>query len=217
MKKTVIFILTALMFFSVQGTNANANANAYEVGNIIEFGSQNWLVLDVQDGHALIISETVKIIGPGHYNYILLDITWVNCSMRFYLNNEYLNNFNAEERLRIRETSIVNNNNPWFGTTGGGATMDRVFMLSAEEVVRYFGDSGQLKNRPAGMMWISDMYDSARVGRDDAGNKAFWWLRSPGALTNLASAIDANGVLWLYGTGVSNRPLGARPALWLKL
>ena len=209
--KTIIFILTALMFFLVQGINA------YEIGDIIEFGGQNWQVLDIQDGHALIITENVKIIGPGHYNYILMSITWVNCSMRIYLNNEYLNNFSTEERGRIRATSIENNRNPWFGTTGGGATIDTVFLLSAEEVVRYFGDSGQLQNRPTGMTWISDMHDSARIGRDDAGNRAFWWLRSPGALPNLAAAIDANGVIWLYGTGVSNRPLGARPALWLKL
>jgi len=205
----VLFILTANCFGS-EGETCKA-------GDIIRFGGQNWQVLELKDGHALIITENVEIIGPGHYNYIMLNITWVNCSMRIYLNNEYLNNFSAEERERIRATYIANNNNPWFGTAGGGGTMDRVFLLSAEEVVRYFGDSGQLQNRPLGMTWITDKYDSARIAMDDTGKAAFWWLRSPGAMPHLASAIDAQGVIWLFGTGVSNRPLGARPALWLKL
>jgi len=206
---TVMFFLTAYCFSSELET--------CKAGDIIKFGGQNWRVLDIQDDHALIITENVKIIGRGHYHHTLLGITWVNSSMRIYLNNEYLNNFSAEERSRIRETYIANNNNPWFGTSGGGGTMDRVFLLSAEEAVRYFGDSGQLQSRPQGMTWITDMYDSARIGRDEEGNRAFWWLRTPGAMPHLASAIDATGVIWLYGTGVSNRPLGARPALWLKL
>jgi len=138
--------------------------------------------------------------------------------MRIFLNNEYLDKFSEEERVRIRETYIENNNNPWYGTTGGGGTRDRVFLLSAEEVVRYFGDSGGLQSKPGGIIgWITDSYDSARIGRDETGKAAFWWLRSPGAMPHLASAIDPTGVIWLYGTGVSNSPLGARPALWLKL
>jgi len=190
----------------------------YQTGDIIEFGGLRWLVLDVQDGYALIITENVKMIGDGRYNHMGLSVTWANSSVRQYLNTEYLENFNTAERARIRETYIETDNNPWYGTNGGGGIRDRVFFLSLEEVVRYFGDSGQLPYRPDDWIigWISDDYNSARRARDEDGNAAFWWLRSPGSIARLASGIDPQGVIWMYGTGVSNS-LPARPALWLRL
>jgi len=212
-KKTV-FILISLMTLIV------FSAQAQEAGGIIEFGGQRWVVLDVQDGYALIITENVKIIGTGQYNRSGINISWANSTMRSYLNNEYLNIFSEEERARIRETYVITNNNPWYDVNGGGNIMDKVFLLSLEEVVRYFGDSGQMRIKPDNMIdrvYLSDMYDSARIARDDTGRQAFWWLRSPGSAARLASGIDARGTIWMYGTGVSNDSLGARPALWLKL
>ena len=214
MKKTVLvaFVMAALLFFSAQ------TATAHEVGDIIEFGGRRWVLLQLQCNYALVITENVEIIGSGQFNSFHRNITWANSTVRFYLNNEYLDNFSAAERARIRETYIITNNNPWYGTNGGGSISDKVFFLSLEEVVRYFGDSGQLPNRPADRLigWINDEYNSARRARDDTGNAAFWWLRSPGAIANLTSGIDATGAIWMYGTGVTNS-LGARPALWLRL
>jgi hypothetical protein len=172
----------------------------------------------VQDGYALIITENVKMVGDGRYHIFLRNITWANSSVRSYLNNEYLENFSAEERARIRETYVITGNNPWYGSFGGGNIRDRVFFLSLEEVVRYFGDSGQLPYRPNDWIigWISDDYNSARRALNEDGNGAFWWLRSPGSSPRLASGIDPLGVIWMHGTGVSNA-LPARPALWLRL
>ena len=190
----------------------------YETGDLIEFGGHSWQVLDVQDGYALIITENVKMLGDGRYNRFAVTVTWANSTMRLYLNTEYLDNFSEAERARIRETYVATGNNPWYGTHGGAGIRDRVFFLSLEEVVRYFGDSGQLPYRPDDWIigWISDDYNSARRARDEAGNGAFWWLRSPGSIARLASGIDPQGVIWMYGTGVSNS-LPARPALWLRL
>ena len=214
MKKNILKLLAlaALIIFPIQ-TSA-----AYEAGDIIEFGGRRWVLLQLQGNYALVITENVEIIGSGQFNTFHRNITWANSSMRFYLNNEFLYNFSAAERARIRETYTITNNNPWYGVHGGGSISDKVFFLSLEEVVYYFGDSGQLPNRPADRLaaWISDEYNSARRARDEAGNAAFWWLRSPGAIPNLTSGVDATGAIWMYGTGVTNS-LGARPALWLRL
>lgn len=213
-KKNILAIITlaVLILFPMQ------TITAQNVGDVIEFGGLSWQVLDVQDTYALIITENVMMIGTGQFNRFHSNITWANSSMRFYLNNEFLDNFIPAERARIRETFTITNNNPWYGTFGGGSIMDRVFLLSAEEVVRYFGDSGSWPNRPENRLigWISDDYDSARRARDADGNAALWWLRTPGAKGNVASAIDPTGVIWLFGTGVTNSA-GARPALWLRL
>ena len=188
-----------------------------QVGGIIEFGGRNWLALDVQGNYALIITENTCIIGEGRYNLFRGAITWAGSSIRQYLNEIFLKSFSLQDRARIRETYVINNDNPWFGSNGGDNTRDRIFLLSIEEAVRYFGDSGQLQNRPPGIRWISDEYDSARIARNDAGTAIWWWLRSPGRYQHLAAGIDPGGVISLYGTGVSNTSGGVRPALWLNL
>ena len=42
---------------------------------------------------------------------------------------------------------MENKDNQWQGTKGGNTTADKVFLLSLEEVVKCFGDSGDLKNK----------------------------------------------------------------------
>jgi hypothetical protein len=189
------------------------------VGEIINFGGYSWLVLDVQDNHALIITENIHLMGMGRYNHIHTGITWESCFMRRYMNNEFLNSFIPSDRDRIRETLVITGDHPWYGTKGGNNTRDRVFLLSLSELVQYFGDSGKLQNRPDDRLiqHISDEFDSARRAKWDDGRYSFWWLRSPGSEQSLAAGVDGTGAIYVSGTGVSNSTLGSRPALWLNL
>ena len=83
-----------------------------------------------------------KIIENRGYHNIQVSISWEKCTLRHYLNGAFYNyKFSKEEKLRIVETMIPNNNNPWLGTSGGNATNDKVFLLSIEEVVKYFGST----------------------------------------------------------------------------
>jgi len=190
-----------------------------EVGEIIEFGDFTWLVLDVQDGYAMIITENSFRAGLGQYNNQYLPITWETSFARHYLNGEYLLRFSPAERSRIRETLVVNDNNPWFGTNGGNDTIDRIFILSIAEVVEYFGDSGQLDNSELSDWWwgIYDEYNSARVATDIDGLYAWTWLRSRGNRPALAAGVDGVGAISISGTGVSNTAGRVRPVLWLYL
>ena len=190
---------------------------AVRVGDIIHFGGHNWRVLDVQDGRALIISE--NIIERRAYHAWDERITWEHSTLRHYLNNEFLNSFNATDRARITETRVINNNNPWFGTNGGNDTTDRIFLLSLEEVVRYFGNSGRLanQNHPNNENWgFHDQYNTARVARERNGNDWFWWLRSPSYSGNTAAIVGSSGSVGVGG-GVDLGIGGVRPALWLNL
>ena len=191
-----------------------------EVGSIIEFGGLKWRVLDTQGDIILILSEYIIAFQPYHHE--LADITWAESSIRRWLNNEFLTRFSVYERIRIAETDIINNDNPWYGTPGGADTVDRVFLLSLEEVVRFFGDSGQLQNRPVGAwLMISDQYDTNRVayvaierdGRD--GQSAWWRLRSPGDVSSNAAGVNYYGVLWVFGHFVDSDRGGIRPAMWI--
>ena len=167
------------------------------LGGKIQFGGYVWFVLDKQDGKTLIITE--KVIEKRPYHHKECEITWETCDIRQYLNGEFYNSFSEADRERIIEVTNENPDNPWYGTSGGNPTTDRIFFLSIEEVVKYFGDSGQIKTRymypncdwckDEFLPWIDDQYNIARRAVDDDGVVFFWRLRSPGAKSWRAAAV----------------------------
>ena len=108
------------------------------IGSAYKFAGIDWRVLDIQGNKALLISKEVLEKRP--YNDEYKDITWEKCTLRGYLNGEFYNKLGAAKSA-IAETRNANPNNPWYGTTGGNATIDKVFLLSLEEVCSYFGNS----------------------------------------------------------------------------
>ena len=189
-------------------------------GEIMRLGKYDWRVLDIQNGKMLILCE--KVIGKRAYHSKYRDIrwdgdiTWAKCDLRTYLNGAFYDSL-GQDKARIAKTRITTNNNPWYGTKGGKTTSDRIFLLSIEEVVYYFGDSGQLKSQPEDVNYISDQYNSARIASDKSGTASWWWLRSPGYYGNVAAGVDTGGGLSLCGNIVIYDGVGVRPALWLNL
>lgn len=159
-------------------------------GGKIWFGKYEWYVLDKQDGKVLILTE--RVIEKRAYHNQECEITWETCDMRKYLNDEFYNSFNEADRQHIIEVRNENNDNPWYGTSGGNPTTDKIFLLSIEEVLQYFGDSGQIKTRymypncdwckDEYLPWIDDQYSLNRRAVDDTGIVRDWRLRSPGAM-----------------------------------
>ena len=136
--------------------------------------------------------------------------------------------------MRVAETRLRNADNQYYGTRCGNDTTDRIFLLSLEEVVQYFGDSGELRNRPsleANNFGYED--SSVRVALDLNGNTSVWWLRSPGVYNTHAAYVSNDGRIFVSGSpvhgimsgefiGFSGHIVdhgrgGVRPALWLNL
>jgi hypothetical protein len=121
--------------------------------------------------------------------------------------------------------------NRWYGTDGGNSTKDKVFLLSIEEVIKYFGDSGDLANRK-GWYWnwedsqdelrdgkgyyINDQHNSGRVAKSN-NIGYWWWLRSPGYHQYDAAGVNDDGSIFLNGYHADYPSGGVRPALWLNL
>ena len=160
-------------------------------GGKIRFGKYDWFVLDNQPDRMLIVTE--KVIEHRPYHHEEAAITWEACDMRRYLNGEFFESFDESDRARILEVTNENHDNPWYGTPGGNPTKDRIFLLSIDEIVKYFGDSGQIKTRymypsPWGdwckdefLPWIDDEFNVNRRAVDDTGVVQNCWLRSVGA------------------------------------
>lgn len=168
-------------------------------GGIIRFGEFDWYVLEKKTDRMLILTE--KVIEMRAYHGEEADVTWETCDIRKYLNNEFYYSFNETERNQIIEVTNETADNPWYGTSGGNPTKDRIFLLSIDEVLTYFGDSGQLKTRymypdcqwckDEFLPWIDDQYNINRRAVDGEGIVRFWRLRSPGA--NAHSAANIGG------------------------
>jgi hypothetical protein len=193
-----------------------AEAASFEVGDVVTFGSYEWRVLEVHDDKVLLLSEYV--IEQGRYNLEKTDVTWETCTLREYLNGEFYGSFSADDKMQIMPTSINNNANRWYGISGGNDTDDYIFLLSLEEAVKYFGDSGQLQTRvnasPAYM--INDEYNDARIAYDLDGAVSWWWLRTPGGFSSRAVSVTNEGWLNINGNNI-DYIYGIRPALWLSL
>ncbi|MDR3122071.1 MAG: DUF6273 domain-containing protein [Clostridiales bacterium] len=181
----------------------------------VTFGKYAWRVLDAQNSMALLITE--DIIEKRPYNKQDKKITWEESTLRQYLNGEFLQTFSSAEQNQIIQVSNKNEDNQWFGTDGGNNTKDKVFLLSLAEAVKYFGDSGQLKDRPKEDSWqIDDQFNNGRMAKH-GNNSPRCWLRSPGRDSYDAACVHSDGVLDLYGRIVDYEEGGVRPALWLNL
>jgi hypothetical protein len=197
------------------------------VGETLEFGGYEWRVLEVSNGKALLLSE--YILEERKYHNEWTEITWADCDLRSYLNGEFYNSFGEGEKARIAQTRVSNKDNQWEGTPGGDDTDDYVFLLSIEEVVQYFGDSGQLSDRPTnewgeGAYSINDDYNERRIAYDRDGNVSSWCLRSPGLLGDGVTEIGSGGGIIIadpygYAGGMSlvGNSYGLRPAMWVTL
>lgn len=199
-----------------------------KIDSALSLGGYNWRVLDIQNNTALIITEDIIEQRPYHDAY--KDITWADCALRKYLNGEFYDKFNETDKSRIIPVINKNLDNQWYGSKGGADTEDHIFLLSIEEVCKYFGDStSKLYNRGKNQRyWFErkDENNSKRIARLQGKEGSWWWwLRSPGRVNVKAVYIfGTDGNIGIQGNNILKGNIsdgkctgGVRPALWLKL
>lgn len=200
-----------------------------------------WEVLEESDGRMLLISRYVLDAMP--YNTEKTDVTWEKSSIRQWLNDDFYNNaFDADEQKGIVKVKLSNPNNACWGTKGGKDTEDHVFLLSAEELRKYYnfntwdddsqygysqalltGYTQQAENNGLDIYTITqDCYDTelADHGYDESCIGQLysrWWLRSPGYIGCRACLVSKYGVGgWGYESLVSFDYHGVRPAMFIE-
>ncbi len=233
---TVFFVLS-LIPRSAAASDVTIDSEPFKtVGSIVSFGRYEqddvagngpeaieWIVLDVQDGKALLTSR-YGLDGIAYHDHETTAITWEQCSARSYLNGEFLQiAFSEAEQAAILTTTVDNSaaqgNSGWI-TYGGNNTEDKIFLLSYAEAEEYLDGSifetNNLKARLAPTahalkdVWISD------TNRTADGDLACWWrLRSPGATQYSSAVVKSTGVV--YYMNVTNDDGCTRPTLWVDL
>ena len=182
----------------------------------VKFGKYKWTVLEVSNDRALLITNDIVKKVSFHDN--MHPTTWIDSHLRWYLNDKFIKEtFTPEERERLIEVSNYTGDNAWFHTNSGGTAKDRVFLLSVEEVVKYFGNSGQLKNgNPDRENYIDDEYNEARRAKMEDGTSERWWTRTMGVDVNFTAIVLRCGLLDMGGA-LSTTEEGIRPVVWVRL
>ena len=184
---------------------------AYEQDNNTSNGKEDveWLVLEVKDGKALVISKYALDCKP--YNTIYADVTWETCTLRKWLSNDFLGSaFSTEEKAMIPTVAVSADKNPDYSTNPGNATQDQVFLLSITEVNKYFSSDSARQCKPTDYAVANGAWES------DSGN-CWFWLRSPGYIQRLAAYVDSDGDVIERGDSVRYAYYAVRPALWIDL
>ena len=199
-----------------------------------------WTVLDEKDDRVLLISN--KILDYKQYNDTEDKVTWEDSSVRKWLNDGfYMNAFSDEEKSRIIEmeldnpssydfyqTSYMSERWDWWedgdfkGSTGGADTMDKVFLLSYEEALKYYTDEDRMAGATAStvekgiyVMRLDDYEkDYSGVYNENSVGKAVWWLRSPGWDAEHIMRVDYDGRLNV--ARITGDWFGIRPAIWIR-
>ena len=183
--------------------------NSAEVGSKVLFGHYNdsngWIVLDKKDDKLLILSE--EAICYKKYNEEDEAVTWSTCSLRKWLNTEYLTQaFSEGELERIADTSVYTEILPvWYyyfdgdnTVADGENTIDKVLLLLIEEAEKYFSND---KERRTFIAVIE---------------RCRWWLRTPRG-KDIVGEVDYSGEISKTGVLVTSEYTAVRPAMWIKL
>ena len=185
---------------------------SYEQDNNKSNGKEDieWLVLAKEGNKALVISKYA--LDCQQYNTSYTDVTWETCTLRKWLNNNFINSaFTANEKAMIPTVTVSADKNPDYSTNPGNATQDRVFLLSITEANKYFSSDSARQCKPTEYADAGGAY-----GHSSNGN-CFWWLRSPGLEQCLAAGIRNGGDFHEHGNDVRADHSAVRPALWIDL
>ena len=208
---------------------ANPDVSGIAVGDIISFGHYEqdnvlangpeaieWIVLDVQDGKAFLLSKYA--LDVKLYNTERVNTTWEQCTLRTWLNQDFLKAaFDEKEQSAILTTHVDNSRAQGYSvwdTSGGNDTEDQIFLLSDHEALDLYFTSDEDR-----MCALTD-YAMANGAyylyfQQDGRPTGAWWLRSPGESQDDATIVNNSG--FRYFNHVQTDDNVVRPALWINL
>ncbi|MBR4777508.1 MAG: hypothetical protein IK007_07855 [Lachnospiraceae bacterium] len=210
----------------------------YEQDNDISDGKEqiDWIVLSVDKTNNKVFVLSKYLLDKVEYYEGIrtcqdcdpyTNYTWDNSSIRKWLNNDFYNSaFNEEEKRKIIETSLTTPDSSVYGTEGGNDTIDKVFLLSFEEVTNPpYGFSSDRANkdierrcrptRYASARRVLTVSDGTKTLDKDKCNSGYWWLRSSGYSGSHVALVHPTGSVdtaWVCESGI-----GIRPAMWITI
>ena len=170
----------------LQGYISSINEKAERIKKLqpLVLGGISWKVIEINCDKALIISDSIVCTKPNSGS-------WKDSIIREWLNNTFVEKcFRPEEKDMIIACKAFFSHDYSEYDDEEGEACDRVFLLSENEVERYFND------------------EMSRACHEQ------WWLRSvDGNHYHISPFVHKNGSISNLHCDTS---LGVRPAMWIK-
>ncbi len=182
------------------------------IGDAVRFGNYHgeieWLVLDKKDNLFLLLSKNCLEAKP--YNEEFVKTVWENCSLRKWLNEDFLESaFSEDERKMILEKKVLASDYLTQKTPRMNDTFDRVFVMSVEEAEKYFSSDEERRAFSSG-------YAKEKGLPTDKEGYTWWWLRTPAVTLHRFAFVNAEGYIYKPGKYCDIWNIGVRPAMWVE-
>ena len=190
----------------------------YEQDNNVANGKEGieWIVLEKSDNKVLLLSKMGLDAVPFNNkspNRKDRFVTWETCSLRSWLNNDFIKLAFEDIEQKMISTVLIDNSIKQ-AASGSNDTYDKIFLLSYHEVHDiYFSDV----DKP--ILCSPTAYAISRSTNEYGSVKeeSTWWLRSPGYNYQTASVANRSRSVETRSSFMTSRHVCVRPALWLDL
>lgn len=162
-------------------------------------GDVSWKVL-AREGDRVLVLSRLGIHSMGYHSEYV-DITWEDCSLRRWLNEEFYSAaFSDTEKEMITVTDLEEE-----------GTQDRVFLLSVEEVEKYIPVKSD--------RWCDPTLYAVKQGawQHDNTRRCWWWLRTSAEKPNEAIFVGTEGTIQYTEGYVYRYAITVRPAMWIEV
>ena len=174
----------------------------YEQDNNLSNGKEDiqWLVLEIKDDTALLISQYCLTGHP--YSSNGKRVTWDQSLLRTWLNDDfYRTAFTELEQKQILLTEVAADKHPdYIDLDVGVNTQDYVYLLSYSEALQYFTSNQSRKGAGTAYAFTQNAFNENGI--------CYWWLRTPaGSSSRPTSDVHCDGNVgnegryWYYNTG----------------
>ncbi|MCI9678182.1 MAG: hypothetical protein HFF77_04290 [Oscillospiraceae bacterium] len=206
----------------------NIKNRSYAVGDMIKFGQYimgydnngnyryndiEWRVLEVNEEDNKVLLLCNEIIDGRPYNDEKVDVTWENCDLRSWLNQDFYDEaFNDSEKAIISDTEIPVNDS---------YVIDKVFLPTYAQTGRQEGKATRYAYERGVTCYTSVQARgrsySFKDGDDYSSSKrkCMWWIRTESG-TGYAKISPWAKLLSVTSDDISEI-LGIRPAIWIDL
>lgn len=200
---------------------------SYEQDNNKENGEEDleWLVLDIKDGKALVLSKYAIDLQP--LNMESAEVTWETCTLRQWMNEDFMDKaFTDAEKAIIPTVTVPAHRHPDLPVIDtGNPTQDQIFALSFVEFLEYMPSDEIL--RCAATEYVKAKLPTIRYYDEAVG--CAWWLRTSGmASTHHAYVIAPlknggvvrplmDGFLTTNNGVIMSADYPVRPAMWIDM
>ena len=190
-----------------QANDKMQDFSSTEIGEIVRLGQCSepieWIVLKKEEDRVLLLAKDA-VESARYQNRSSQDkhCTWEKSQIRSWLNGPFYSMiFSNEEKQKILLTANQTKANTKSGVTGGKDTMDKVFLLSEQEVKQF----------------VPKEKRACRCRHIDC-----WWTRTPSEDGTQGVVVRSNGNFAQDpNSSINNfsiwKEAGIRPACWVKL